>query len=288
MNNTKHRGFTLIELLVVIAIIAILAAILFPVFAQAKLAAKKAVSLSNAKQITLGNQMYLSDSDDVFAMGSGNGWWYPGNGGWSWDVQPYIKSYPIYADPTDPQDHRTWQSWFDPISNPGGSATTVSYASNGFLTYRNGGWGMYGIMGMDQSTSAGGWYPGPGVTNETAVTRPADTVMLASRIGGNNIFGCGDLIAGVNWWDYTGAGEIPDGNLTDRSTAPYYAPYGGYQGQSGTYLVNQDGQNGAVYNGYMNQGIFTFADGHAKAMAPIATDPDPVNQPQNNMWDAYR
>ena len=61
----QKKAFTLIELLVVIAIIAILAAILFPVFAQAKLAAKKAAGLSQVKQIGTGVQMYLADSDDV-------------------------------------------------------------------------------------------------------------------------------------------------------------------------------------------------------------------------------
>lgn len=59
-----RRAFTLIELLVVIAIIAILAAILFPVFAQAKEAAKKAACLSNMKQIGLAFNMYMSDEDD--------------------------------------------------------------------------------------------------------------------------------------------------------------------------------------------------------------------------------
>lgn len=59
-----RRAFTLIELLVVIAIIAILAAILFPVFAQAKEAAKKAACLSNMKQIGLAFNMYISDEDD--------------------------------------------------------------------------------------------------------------------------------------------------------------------------------------------------------------------------------
>ncbi|MFX9608458.1 prepilin-type N-terminal cleavage/methylation domain-containing protein, partial [Acinetobacter baumannii] len=61
----KNRAFTLIELLVVIAIIAILAAILFPVFAQAKLAAKTTASLSNMKQIGTGNQLYYNDFDDA-------------------------------------------------------------------------------------------------------------------------------------------------------------------------------------------------------------------------------
>ena len=59
-----RRAFTLIELLVVIAIIAILAAILFPVFAQAKAAAKKTVCLSNLKQIGVGTMLYEADNDD--------------------------------------------------------------------------------------------------------------------------------------------------------------------------------------------------------------------------------
>jgi len=60
------RAFTLIELLVVIAIIAILAAILFPVFAQAKLAAKRTADLSNLKQIGLATMIYLNDYDDTY------------------------------------------------------------------------------------------------------------------------------------------------------------------------------------------------------------------------------
>jgi prepilin-type N-terminal cleavage/methylation domain-containing protein len=64
MKNIR-RAFTLIELLVVIAIIAILAAILFPVFAQAKVAAKKASDISNLKQIGIAANMYATDSDDL-------------------------------------------------------------------------------------------------------------------------------------------------------------------------------------------------------------------------------
>jgi type II secretory pathway pseudopilin PulG len=98
----------LIELLVVIAIIAILAAILFPVFAQAKASAKRAASLSNAKQIDLAMIMYGADYDDnmpVFISGHyGN---ITNNTAdpartktWVELVQPYIQNYQLYADPT--------------------------------------------------------------------------------------------------------------------------------------------------------------------------------------------
>lgn len=106
------RAFTLIELLVVIAIIAILAAILFPVFAQAKLAAKKTVSLSNLKQIDLAWLMYSGDYDDYTmpAYYSQNGfsstsyWWgylaFPAPIDLSQGfLQPYAKSQGINADP---------------------------------------------------------------------------------------------------------------------------------------------------------------------------------------------
>jgi prepilin-type N-terminal cleavage/methylation domain-containing protein len=63
--NSRNQAFTLIELLVVIAIIAILAAILFPVFAQAREKARQASCLSNAKQIGLAGQMYAQDYDEI-------------------------------------------------------------------------------------------------------------------------------------------------------------------------------------------------------------------------------
>jgi len=63
-----RKAFTLIELLVVIAIIAILAAILFPVFAQAKTAAKKTTSISNLKQVELAEKMYQADYDDYIPI----------------------------------------------------------------------------------------------------------------------------------------------------------------------------------------------------------------------------
>jgi len=85
----KHRGFTLIELLVVIAIIAILAAILFPVFAQARETARQSACLSNVKQIGLAIKMYGQDYDDLFPMGT-----YPGPRNWEVNPDQIPPSYP--------------------------------------------------------------------------------------------------------------------------------------------------------------------------------------------------
>ncbi len=97
MRSFKLRGFTLIELLVVIAIIAILAAILFPVFAQAKTAAKRTQDISEIKQLGLGVVMYTNDNDDTLpatrVVESGAGWADPSlRRIWKDCVYPYIKS----------------------------------------------------------------------------------------------------------------------------------------------------------------------------------------------------
>src|SRR5471030_206482 len=100
----RTYAFTLIELLVVIAIIAILAAILFPVFAQAKAAAKRTSDISNIKQIGLAFAMYTNDHDDVYPTGgiydfSNIGQWPESS--WATNVQPYIKSASMFYSPFD-------------------------------------------------------------------------------------------------------------------------------------------------------------------------------------------
>jgi prepilin-type N-terminal cleavage/methylation domain-containing protein/prepilin-type processing-associated H-X9-DG protein len=99
----KRRGFTLIELLVVIAIIAILAAILFPVFARAREKARQASCQSNLKQIGLSLMMYSQDYDESISMHTG-GFGYPtavqaDQEWWPMRIQPYMKNVQVLQCP---------------------------------------------------------------------------------------------------------------------------------------------------------------------------------------------
>jgi prepilin-type N-terminal cleavage/methylation domain-containing protein/prepilin-type processing-associated H-X9-DG protein len=118
---SSSRAFTLIELLVVIAIIAILAAILFPVFAQAKASAQKTSCLSNIRQIDLASIMYADDSDDTGPAATHNAVGANVAGGWMYYIRfpaadnllpaayepnmgtiyPYVKNESIFVCPTD-------------------------------------------------------------------------------------------------------------------------------------------------------------------------------------------
>ena len=93
----RKHGFTLIELLVVIAIIAILAAILFPVFARAREKARQASCQSNVKQMMLGILMYAQDYDARFPRHSVG---YHGWAGWTAQIYSYIKNDQLYRCPS--------------------------------------------------------------------------------------------------------------------------------------------------------------------------------------------
>lgn len=97
--RTQRHGFTLIELLVVIAIIAILAAILFPVFAQAREKARQASCLSNMKQLGLSLCMYASDYDETLMQTTYEDPVLKVH--WSYVVQPYVKNVGVFVCPAD-------------------------------------------------------------------------------------------------------------------------------------------------------------------------------------------
>jgi len=115
----KNKGFTLIELLVVIAIIAILAAILFPVFAKVREKARQISCLSNLKQIGLGVVQYNQDNDEKMPNGY-SGWGTAS--GWAGQIYPYVKSTAAYRCPDD--------SGVDPLASSFGLNSNFGVASS--------------------------------------------------------------------------------------------------------------------------------------------------------------
>jgi prepilin-type N-terminal cleavage/methylation domain-containing protein/prepilin-type processing-associated H-X9-DG protein len=305
----RIKAFTLIELLVVIAIIAILAAILFPVFAQAKVAAKKTSELSNYKQLALAHLIYAGDSDDFFAI---HAHWNNASIGkdipngyspWIVRVAPYVKNLGIFRSPLDGFGHSDMQNgWLGP---------TISVAANTLAGGPQ--WGtagdnyLRGPIGVDMTQWSGPEFNQ--TTTQTAITEVANTIMLAPKystdIAGSADVGAGHWGGGANvsyytpvstfLWDcdpsqgsyfchYTGisgadstyeAGAIPNGNRPDAEWP---------KGKNGGVSVNGQGKNGS----YAGKSNFAFADGHAASKNPGSTNPDGINRPKDNMWDAKR
>src|ERR1044071_5637247 len=132
----RNFGFTLIELLVVIAIIAILAAILFPVFAQAREKARSISCMSNNKQYATATLMYAQDYDERFPMAA----WFDNTkfcvNTFYHDVQPYVKNHQITQCPSEPDALDTKQAVGAPCSNtPPFTSYVVNFAifANGYL-----------------------------------------------------------------------------------------------------------------------------------------------------------
>lgn len=138
MKQYRNRAFTLIELLVVIAIIAILAAILFPVFARARENARRSSCQSNLKQIGLGILQYAQDYDERLPIhpenvATGNVTAYstaPYN--WIYEIQPYVKSWQLFRCPSQP--NSAVGAPYDP--NPAKPNDASSYWVNGVVTGR--------------------------------------------------------------------------------------------------------------------------------------------------------
>ncbi len=136
-------GFTLIELLVVIAIIAILAAILFPVFARARENARRASCQSNLKQIGLGIVQYTQDYDDKYPLEQSPT---VSRRTFSAAIQPYVKSEQIFRcpsglnDPTTSIDNSVKKDFLWQANTADGWATNSSghYGMNGLLTSATG------------------------------------------------------------------------------------------------------------------------------------------------------
>jgi prepilin-type N-terminal cleavage/methylation domain-containing protein/prepilin-type processing-associated H-X9-DG protein len=155
-SQSKRTGFTLIELLVVIAIIAILAAILFPVFAQAREKARQTTCLSNFKQLGNAEMMYLQDYDGAYTLA----WYGKPQYGFDCVLQPYVKNLKVFECPSHPNTPRYWDGYITywhipPPGIPG------SYAMNADLA---------ALEDKTTGDRAG--------RRETSVAEPADTIMM--------------------------------------------------------------------------------------------------------------
>ncbi len=171
----RRRGFTLIELLVVIAIIAILAAILFPVFAQARESARKSACLSNVKQIGSAVQLYLQDYDETLALNL-----YPVDARLTvfsfFDAHlPYLKNTGVLQCPSEPQS-QDWSTFFSSCGLPIRPLTDFRYFSyNGNYCMFNG-----------------------GVTNPLTDRRPARHLATIPRPSEQSVFSDGKLECNFN------------------------------------------------------------------------------------------
>ncbi len=189
--SVKSRGFTLIELLVVIAIIAILAAILFPVFAQARDKARQTSCLSNAKQMGLAAIMYNQDYDETYPLSAGFypgvSWlneyylgipanWRPGSsqkrinaygGSWANTLQSYAKNWGVFNCPSGSK-YTVGGTWAADYSNPVVPPQSDSYTYNGLLH-------SFSEAGVNLPTEVPLFWEGNGKANLTgaATSNPA-------------------------------------------------------------------------------------------------------------------
>ncbi len=240
----SSAGFTLIELLVVIAIIAILAAILFPVFAQAREKARQAACLSNTKQMALGVMQYTSDYDELLpVIGDGAAC----RGRWQWQIFPYVKNSDVYTCPNIPAN-----SWKPTTSTANDADMKPCPAATGNVSSSGYGWSgalNYDIRGIASPTTkdralASGYSLGD-------IKKPAETILI------------GDVSyegeAGYYMYAQNPAKAVPNG------TEAYYLPQ--FRHTVAKTIQYPSKPSGKVFTlpieGRCN---FVFLDGHAKSL----------------------
>jgi prepilin-type N-terminal cleavage/methylation domain-containing protein len=285
------KAFTLIELLVVIAIIAILAAILFPVFAQAKEAAKKTADLSNMKQHVLSVIMYTTDFDDTAPLWMYNGTFDVSQGDRSWGntVFPYIKNDDLSKTPNSPFSiqQRKYNTNF-PDPNTMGALKKEQEAYNlGWLT--DYGYNYQNFTGFiyDPSVPVAGFRFAP--VSMTSVNDPGNTILLVTGIF--NRTSAGALLDGGQLPIDPPCRRLVDGTDTtaNNGSSAYY--YGGWQ-PTNPYAWNVFGGAWPYYSGTGvtktgGRASVGFAEGHAKTftMTQIAQGCNVLNSWGGRIFD---
>ncbi|MDX1934732.1 MAG: DUF1559 domain-containing protein [Capsulimonadales bacterium] len=287
------KAFTLIELLVVIAIIAILAAILFPVFAQAREKARTISCLSNAKQMGTAMMMYAQDYDETlflyrnripnpFTGQAGVGTSSAPLTFWNQTLQPYIKSFDLFRCPSN-----TYGAWV----NTEPTSTSAQFAGYG-------GQNSYSVNRycFQPDSGAVGNSTGLGL-KMAAVSAAADTlVILDGRYYNTSPRFTDD--AGTRVLSSVLIGDPTQQNLWDVGYKNYWTNIGGgdFLGglQAGAFgttdltadqIARQKNLGRSRHSGVVN---CTFLDGHAKAWQYDRLIDDLVRNPNNSVWDPYK
>ena len=246
----RRSGFTLIELLVVIAIIAILAAILFPVFAKVREKARQTSCLSNEKQLGLAFIQYTQDYDEFMPDGSwvrftdGNGLPQHEGVGWAGQIYPHVKSVGVFHCPDDPTQANT----FGGAAN---GAVPISYSYNGL-----------DICRTDNLDNMASNFSNPIKDLLPAFTAPASTVLLYESQGVTAIVTSPTENPGNNNNVQSGIGNGFE-NYTRNGNYNIYVtgPMTGDNNLTNSIAVHTNGSN------------YLLCDGHAKWMAPGNVSP---------------
>jgi len=308
----RKRGFTLIELLVVIAIIALLAAILFPVFARAREAAKKASCQSNLHQIGLAIIQYVNDYDAQYPSGAGGSY-----ANWTEQVAPYIKNLQVFYCPSDAAAGNPSGGWAQ-----GDGGIQISYEGNGYIDPVKE--GALNSGAQEGPIGLGTWFTSPAGTcsslppwncgggaaappagfNESKVNEVSSSILVAEAWSSDaGVDSVGSWLpessnpvnsVGVNTAfqpvfpgsDGNYNGGFPLGDIPNEALDPDQSSGNLGAMKNGSDAYPSIGLNGggvsAHHNGFAN---FLFVDGHVKAMDPHQTNPGPA---ASNMWNATR
>lgn len=264
----KKTGFTLIELLVVIAIIAILAAILFPVFAKAREKARQTSCESNMRQLGLGFMQYVEDNNEQFPNSINYG------SGWAGHIYPYVKSTGVFSCPDDA----------DPRTGIGGDNLPfnkavdfpVSYAWNGYIA-SNGTSGAYGQT--------------PGGFKLAMLRAPASTVLLYEGDYAAN--GAGVKQGADNWFNPNDGGNDKNSVASYANIATYQMPIATSRHSAGgpvgvnTGATSLNAGSGAlqIAQGYVTgQNNYAMSDGHVKFISwdQVSTSDKKLANPNGN------
>lgn len=254
LKGCVRGAFTLIELLVVIAIIAILAAILFPVFAQAKAAAKKAVAISNVNQLDLGQIMYSTDNDDIYVpyfsgYDPSTGQYTSPQQYWPDLLSPYIQKVSGANAIGQPLDGNLSKIFFDPIE------TFKSQAGDPNCSY-----GTVASWGISDDI-VDWWAPDGVAANYYAVSgsevqSPANALIFVETYD----WLCGENYPGstlaLSYFDNNANFQSGDGYVPNGATQTLQAPYNASYVKTSTNLEPDP-------NGINN---VAFTDGHVKSV----------------------